>query len=208
MPANDNKISSLRMDPSGENQKLAAKLLEPEYFHLQPINVELTPRDSPQYNSQAETAFPYLAGMARSAMSHANIPREIHLKIAVEILSTITLLDGLSVVDYHDNLTTRDIIIYGENPRWANNLHVIGEAAVVKDGKDGKTGDRGITVMFVGYTPDRTRDTYRFYNETTNRVIVSRDAIWLNKMYFKPQRCCWLEPVHSKDFSTLMSFVS
>ncbi len=37
MLANDNKINSLRMDPSGENQKLAAKLLEPEYFHLQPI---------------------------------------------------------------------------------------------------------------------------------------------------------------------------
>ena len=36
--------------------------------------------------------------------------------------------------------TTRDIIIYGENPRWANNLCVIGEAAVVKEGKDGKTG--------------------------------------------------------------------
>jgi hypothetical protein len=176
-------------------EAIAAKLLEPEYFHLQPINMELMPRDSPQYNSQAETAFPYLAGMACAAMSHANIPREICPKITVEILSTVTLLGGLSVVDYHGTLTTRDIIIYGENPRWANNLRVIGEAAVVKEGKDGKTGDRGITVMFVGYTPDRTRDTYRFYNETTNRVIVSCDAIWLNKMYFKPQRhrvqlCC------------------
>jgi hypothetical protein len=71
--ANDMQISSLRMDPSGENKKLAAKLLKPDYFHLQPINVELTPRDSPQYNSQAETSFPFLAGMARAAMSHANI---------------------------------------------------------------------------------------------------------------------------------------
>jgi hypothetical protein len=116
--------------------------------------------------------------MARAAMSHANIPREICPKIAVEILSTVTLLDGLSVVDYHGTLTTQDIIIYGENPRWA---------AVVKEGKDGKTGDRGITVMFVGYTLDRTQDTYRFYNKTTNCIIVSRDAIWLNKMYFTPQ---------------------
>jgi hypothetical protein len=41
--------------------------------------------------------------------------------------------------------------------------------------------------MFVGYSPN-TQDTYRFYNKTTNCVIVSRDAIWLNKMYFKPQR--------------------
>jgi hypothetical protein len=105
-------------------------------------------------------------------------------KDAVEILSTVTLLDGLSVVNYHGTPTTRDIIIYGENPRWANNLRVIGEAAVVKEGKDCKTGDRGTTVMFVGYMPDRTRDTYRFYNETTNRVIVSHDAIWLNEDVF------------------------
>jgi hypothetical protein len=34
MLANDNEISSLRMDPSGENQKLAAKPLKLEYFHL------------------------------------------------------------------------------------------------------------------------------------------------------------------------------
>jgi hypothetical protein len=69
---------------------------------------------------------------------------------------TVTLLDGLSVVNYHGTLTTQDIIIYGENPRWTNNLRVVGEAAVVKEGKDGKTGDRSITVMFVGYTPEHT----------------------------------------------------
>jgi hypothetical protein len=93
MKANDMHVSSLRMDPSGENQKLAAKLVAPEYFHLQPINTELTPRDSPQYNSLAETAYPYLAGMARAAMANANVPREVRPKIAIEVLMTVTLLD-------------------------------------------------------------------------------------------------------------------
>jgi hypothetical protein len=115
MVANDMQISSLRMDPSGENKKLAAKLLKADYFHLQPINVELTPRDLPQYNSQAKTVFPFLAGNARAAMSHANIPRKIRRKIAIEILSTATSLNDLSVVDFHGTQTTRDIIIYGEN---------------------------------------------------------------------------------------------
>jgi hypothetical protein len=63
------QISSLRMDPSGENKKLAAKLLKADYFHLQPINVELTPRDLPQYNSQAKTVFPFLAGNARASQN-------------------------------------------------------------------------------------------------------------------------------------------
>jgi hypothetical protein len=79
------------------------------------------------------------------------------------------------------------MIIYGENPKWVNNLHVIGEAAVVKEGKDGKSGDRGITMMFVGPALDRTSDTYRFWNETTNRIINSRDAIWLGRLYFSPR---------------------
>jgi hypothetical protein len=187
MTANDMHVSSLRMDPSGENQKLAAKLLAPEYFHLQPINTELTPRDSPQYNSLAETAYPYLAGMARAAMAHANIPREVRPKISIEVLMTVTLLDGLTVIPFHGVQATRDMIIYGENPKWASNLHVIGEAAVVKEGKDGKSGDRGITMMFVGPAIDRTSDTYRFWNETTNRIITSRDAMWLGRLYFSPR---------------------
>jgi hypothetical protein len=66
--ANAMHVDSLCMDPSGKNKKLAAKLQEAENFHLQPIAVEFTARDSPQYNSQAETAFPHLAGMARAAM--------------------------------------------------------------------------------------------------------------------------------------------
>jgi uncharacterized protein YnzC (UPF0291/DUF896 family) len=186
MEANDMHVSCLRMDPSGENQKLAAKLVAPENFHLQPINTELTPGDSPQYNSLAETAFPYLAGTARTA-GKCQHPSQSSTKDRHRSSQTVTLLDGLSVIPFHSVQATRDMIIYGETPKWANNLHVIGEAAVVKEGKDGKSGDRGITMMFVGYAYDCTSDTYRFWNETTNRVVNSCDAIWLGKLYFSAQ---------------------
>jgi hypothetical protein len=167
-----------------EQEAIAAKLQQAENFDLQPSAVEFTARDLPQYNSQAEKAFPHLAGMAPAAMSHANVPWDDCPKIAVEVLSTVTLLNGLSTIDFNGVTTTRDIVIYGANPKWASNLCTIGEAVVVNEGKDGKTGDHGVTVMFVGYPPNRTRDTNHFWKEATNFDIESRDTIWLGRMYF------------------------
>lgn len=36
------------------------------------------------------------------------------------------------------------------NPKWITNLHIWGEADVVIVGKDGVTGDQGMTMMFIG----------------------------------------------------------
>ena len=53
-----------------------------------------------------------------------------------------------------------------------------GEAGVVREGKDGKTGDRGIKMMVVGYPNNRESDCKRMYNPQTKRVVVTRDVIW------------------------------
>ena len=47
-----------------------------------------------------------------------------------------------------------------------------------------KIEDRGTTCMLVGYAIKRDSGVYRMWNETTNRVIVSKDVIWLKRMYF------------------------
>ena len=41
--------------------------------------------------------------------------------------------------------------------------------------------------MFVGYAIDHDGDVYRMWNPNTNRVLVSRDVIWLKRMYFEPK---------------------
>jgi hypothetical protein len=38
--------------------------------------------------------------------------------------------------------------------------------------------------MFVGYSPNHAGDIFRMWDPETKRVHVSRDIIWLNKMYF------------------------
>jgi hypothetical protein len=173
------------MDPSGENKAFAERVKQVDCAHLQPITCKITPRDSPQFNSLAETSFPYLAACARTMMGGANIPVECWKMIVIEALKTITLLDGLVVVELNGIRDTRDGHCFGSNPKWASKLCTFGEAAVVKkEKKSDKTTDRGITVVFVGYSLDRTNDCYRFWNPEKNSIIETCDAIFLNQMYF------------------------
>ena len=46
-----------------------------------------------------------------------------------------------------------------------------------------KSGDKGITMMFVGYT-DCESDSIRMWDLVTAWVIGARDVIWLKIMFF------------------------
>ncbi len=60
---------------------------------------------------------------------------------------------------------------------------MLGEAGIVKDGKKGKILDRGITMMFVGYSENHAEMVFRMYHPETSRIAQSRDVIWLGRMY-------------------------
>jgi hypothetical protein len=64
-------------------------------------------------------------------------------------------------------------------------LRQFGEIAVIKSAPSikGKLQDRGIPVMYLGRARNHAADTYRFLHLSTNRVWISRDVIWLNKVY-------------------------
>ena len=57
-------VRYVRLDPAGKNQKLAKRAGSSDWAILQPIDFEFTSRDTPQHNSLAELAFPYLARKA------------------------------------------------------------------------------------------------------------------------------------------------
>jgi hypothetical protein len=177
-------VRYIRLDPAGENHKLAKRAANSEWAALQPLDFEFTSRDTPQHNSLAELAFPYLAGKARAMMGAAMVPEDVKSKVALEAIACATQLDGLVVVDVKGKMATRDAHMFGANPSWSGKLRVWGEAGVVTEGKNGKTGDRGVTMMFVGYA-DRESDSVRMWDMRTSRVIVSRDVYWLKRMFFK-----------------------
>ena len=118
-------------------------------------------------------------------MGGAQVPLGERGKVALEAIACATQLDGLVVIELQGKVATRDIHVYGANPKWACNLHTWGEAGVVKIGKNSKTGDRGTTMMFVGYPIDRESDSVRMWDPSTNRVVVTRDVIWLQRMHFE-----------------------
>ena len=94
-------------------------------------------------------------------MEAAHVPAELQGQVVVEALKCATQLDGLRVVEIKGKKQTRDTHVHGKNPKWAMNMQTWGEAGVVKEGKDGKTGNRGINMMFVGYPLNQEEDSYR-----------------------------------------------
>ena len=55
----------------------------------------------------------------------------------------------------------------------------------MKEGKDKKSVDRGIPMMFVGYPANREEDSVRMWNPKTNGVVTTRDVIWMKRMFFE-----------------------
>ena len=46
-----------------------------------------------------------------------------------------------------------------------------------------KLRNKGIPVILVGYPTHHSSDVFQFFNKETKRIILSRDAIWLNQNY-------------------------
>ncbi len=44
-------------------------------------------------------------------------------------------------------------------------------------------------MVFVGYADEHAGNCYRMYNPVTSRVNVTRDIIWLGRMYFTTENC-------------------
>ena len=61
---------------------------------------------------------------------------------------------------------------------------VCAENGPAKDAKNAKTGNRGVTMMFVGYPDNREHDSVCMWNPETNGVWTTRDVIWLKRYYF------------------------
>ncbi len=59
----------------------------------------------------------------------------------------------------------------------------------MKNMKDGKVGDRGIIMMFVGYAEGHSGNCYIMYNPVTLQICESRDIIPMGGMYFTTENC-------------------
>lgn len=189
------KVTHLRMDNAGENKSLKQRM-ESKDWKLQ-IVCEFTARDTPQQNSLAEVGFATLSNRGRALMHRANLTMPERYLLATEALQCATLLDGLVVLTINGVTQTRYEHWNGKIPAFAKHLRTWGEAGTVKvkTSTSPKLHDKGVHCMFVGYATDHSGDTYRMYDPTTNRVRITRDVIWLQRMFRQ-------KPVNTKELTT------
>jgi hypothetical protein len=178
-------VRFVRCDNAGENKKFQDRAKSADWKLT--IIFEFTPRCTPQHNSLAETGFATLMKRARAIMADANIPMNFRYRLYPEVIRTAAKLDSLAVINIRGIEKTRfQFYNNDEEPRWASKLRTWGEAGVVKlkDLATAKLEDRGRTCMFVGYAADHSADCYRMWDPLTSRLHVSRDVVWLRRMFF------------------------
>jgi hypothetical protein len=113
---------------------------------------ENTACKTPQQNSYAELAFMVLAAKARALLNAAQVPKDEHHKLWGETVMAAIALDNLISVTWKEETKTRYEHVGYNIPKFVKHLRTFGEVGIVKNMKDGKVGDRGITMMFVGYS--------------------------------------------------------
>ena len=180
-------ISIIRQDNASENKKLVM-LAHSKELKLA-TTFENTACKTPQQNSLAENAFTAIALKTRAVMNVAQIPKSERFKLWGEAATTVTALDNLIPVTWNGINKTRYEHAGFEIPKFVKYLRTFGEAGIVKNGKDGKVGDRRIAMVFVGYADEHTGNCYRMYNPVTSKVNVICDIIWSRRMYFTNENC-------------------
>jgi hypothetical protein len=173
----------MRQDNAGENKKLEKRLQSADW-KLQ-VKMEYTAADTPQQNTLVEVKFTYLAAKAMAAMHAIGVPGERRLDFFPQVIMTMTKLEWLKLITINEVKKTGTKHYGLPLPRFTQYLHTWGEAGIIKTRKDGRTGEQGVTGMFMGCASNHEGDCYRMWNQKTKKVSKARDVVFLNRMFFK-----------------------
>ena len=129
-------------------------------------------------------------------MHHVNLPMEIQYQLFGENFTTVTLLDGLTVIELNGKYTSHYKHFIGEMPGFAQNLHTVGEAGTVKIKMNTtpKLEDHGVHCLFVGYSLTHPTVCYRMYDPKCTgcmyhmmlrhyiRCSIRKQTLWVNSI--------------------------
>jgi len=178
--AQNYKVKYLRCDNAGEN-KMTDELLKKKGIH---VEFEYTSPNTPQHNGKVERKFATLYGRIRAMLNAAGLDGNLRQKLWAEAANTATICDGIMVP--RRGIKPPYEQFYKQENKCVRNLRRFGEVGIMtkKASIQGKLKDKGVPVMFLGYTIDHSSDTYRVLNLKTNQVVLSRDIYkWLNLSY-------------------------
>ncbi|CAM9889349.1 unnamed protein product, partial [Chrysoparadoxa australica] len=145
------------------------------------VELEYTPRNTPQYNGVVERGFATVRRKAVALLETAGLSENLHKKLWAEAASTATLLTNISPTAANKDHQNPWKLYYGTKPRFMDHLQTFGHGAYVtatSHERGPKWGQRAVKAIMVGYAEQHPGDTYRFYVLDTARIIVSRDVRW------------------------------
>ena len=174
-------IKYIRLDNSGENRSLQNECDKQNLG----IIFEFSAPGTPQQNSGVERKIPTLMGRSRAMMLPAGFSQQDKRKFWCEVISTATELDYIMV--RKERTKPPFTLFYNDESKYMKFLKTFGEMAVIAitDGKKmrSKFDTRQRTGIFVGYADDHAGNVYRFINNQTKKIILSRDIQWLNSFW-------------------------
>ena len=97
-------------------------------------------------------------------MNLGNVPRTFCYKLFGEVAKSATKLDSLISVEIDGAKKT--CIEHNVNviPKWVKHMITFGKAGTLRIGKDDKVGNRGVTMMMVGYDNIHEGNCYQMFN--------------------------------------------
>ena len=97
----------------------------------------------------------------RAIFNVAGMTGDLRKGLWAECGRTATYLENVMVYD----TTSAHGKMFGELPKWTNDLKIFGELAVILKVKKirAKLEDRGFPAIFVGYTDDHASGVFRFF---------------------------------------------
>ena len=172
-------MKAIRCDNAGENKQFEKDATKDNLG----LKFEYTAVNTPQQNGRIERKFASLYGRVRAMLNNARVTSYMRAKLWAECAKTATECENLLISN--DESESSYEMFYGEKPRYARYLRTFGEIAILANHEKikGKLNDRGKPALFLGYCLDHADATFRFLNLKTNKAVLSRDVIWLNKNY-------------------------
>jgi hypothetical protein len=172
-------VKFLRCDGAGENKK-TDELLKTKNFG---ITFEYTAPGTPQQNGKVERKFATLYGRIRATLNALKAPEELRTSLWAEAANKATFDDGFLVKRRGDKPAYDKF--FGKSSNLVPFMRCFGEMAVLtsKSVIAGKSHNKGVEAMFVGYAKDHAPGVYRFYCFETKSIRESRDWRFLNQLY-------------------------
>ena len=178
-----NPVTYIRMDDAGELKKFADECKNSSEECLRKIKFEHTSRDSPQFNGKVERKIAVITRRIKAALNAAKLTEDYRKVLWGEAVVNLTDIENVLLSKSYS--APAYIAFFERELEGMKNFRQFGEVAYVKfgDKMKGKLVNRGVPMIYLGRSRDHGADTYRFLNLATDKVINSRDATWLNKVY-------------------------